>query len=128
MAAHQRIASFKRPPSSLKGGGATSRPHLFWEAEQLLYIGWGCSLRVRARERTVQKVDPCGLAGPEPCNHDGQDRILCEFAISEENLMPMLQVARVTTRQTQGSSMQREPQRELQTVATFDMADAILVR
>ena len=52
MAAHQRIASFKRPPSSLKGGGATSKSHLFWEAEQLLYIGWGCSLRVRAHART----------------------------------------------------------------------------
>ena len=46
MAAHQRIASFKRPASSLKGGGP-SKPHLFWEGEQLLYIGWGCSLRVR---------------------------------------------------------------------------------
>ena len=52
MAAHQRIASFKRPASSLKGGGALSKPRLFWEAEELLYIGWGCSLRARTQART----------------------------------------------------------------------------
>ena len=47
MASHQRIASFKRPASSLKGGAV--KPHLFWEGEQLLYIGWGCSMRVGGR-------------------------------------------------------------------------------
>ena len=45
MASHQRIATFKRPANSLKGGGA-SKPHLFWEGEQLLYLGWGYSLQV----------------------------------------------------------------------------------
>jgi hypothetical protein len=47
MASHQRIASFKRPASSLKGDAF--KPHLFWEGEQLLYIGWGCSMRVGQR-------------------------------------------------------------------------------
>ena len=59
--------------------------------------------------------------------HDATDLCSVLSQCREPNILPAPQVARVTARQTQGSSMQRELHRELQTVATFDMATAILV-
>ena len=69
MASHQRIASFKRPASSLKGSVAAG-PHLFWEGDQLLYIGWGCSLRVgdckpSSNNTLMHIISP---ASPLPCS------------------------------------------------------------
>jgi hypothetical protein len=44
-AAHQRIFTIKRPASAAKTPHA--RPHLYWEADSLLYVGWAATVTVR---------------------------------------------------------------------------------
>jgi hypothetical protein len=45
-AAHQRIFTIKRPASAAKTPHA--RPHLYWEADSLLYVGWAATVTVCA--------------------------------------------------------------------------------
>jgi hypothetical protein len=44
-AAHQRIFTIKRPASAAQLQHA--KPHLYWEADSLLYAGWGATITVR---------------------------------------------------------------------------------
>jgi len=44
-AAHQRIFTIKRPASAKRLKHA--KPHLYWEADSLLYVGWAATITVR---------------------------------------------------------------------------------
>jgi hypothetical protein len=46
-AAHQRIFTIKRPASAAQVQHA--KPHLYWEADSLLYVGWGATITVHGR-------------------------------------------------------------------------------
>lgn len=52
--AHQRIFTIKRPASAARLQHA--QPHLYWEADSLLYVGWAATVTVR-----------CGTS----CTHQG---------------------------------------------------------
>lgn len=42
--AHQRIFSIRKPASAAAAPHA--RPHLYWEADSLLYVGWASTVTV----------------------------------------------------------------------------------
>jgi hypothetical protein len=53
-AAHQRIFTIKRAASGAHMRHA--KPHLYWEADSLLYVGWGATVTVSGHKHSL--ADP----------------------------------------------------------------------